>query len=170
MVPSTVPVRFHNNEGVVLPTAADAGVVGKLARKKPIFVDDFKYLASLTKAVPKVTNPSPTIMHFRGGREAIDKVAYPTIEEFYDDLAASIAKKSPISPRPVAVTCRLTKPICLSLRSDAARSRQEHRRRFPTSCGTYAKLLNDTIRDAPKFRHDRLRASVPWQLRRRVGG
>src|SRR5262249_44893682 len=52
-----------------------------------IFVDDFKFLASVAQAMPKITLPSPTVMHFRGGREAIDAAAYPDIAEFYRDLA-----------------------------------------------------------------------------------
>src|SRR5579875_919803 len=40
-----------------------------------------------TKAMPKQTIPSPSNMHFRGGRAAIDSEAYPDMEQFYDDLA-----------------------------------------------------------------------------------
>ncbi len=52
-----------------------------------LYVDDFKFLKSVAKAQPKVTMPSPSTMHFRGGREAIDEKAYPDMAEFYDDLA-----------------------------------------------------------------------------------
>ena len=64
-------------------------VTGKLARPDGggIFVDDFKFLKSVARVTPKITLPSPTVMHFRGGRAAIDAGAYPDIADFYDDLA-----------------------------------------------------------------------------------
>src|SRR5439155_26849633 len=42
---------------------------------------------SVARGTPKITLPSPTVMHFRGGRGAIDAEAYPDIDAFYDDLA-----------------------------------------------------------------------------------
>src|SRR5262249_45056437 len=51
------------------------------------FVDDFRFLKSITKATPKITIPSPSVLHFRGGRKAIDTTAYPDMDEFYADLA-----------------------------------------------------------------------------------
>jgi hypothetical protein len=49
-------------------------------------VADFRFLKSITNQVPKVTIPSPTMLHFRGGRAAISK-AYPDMEGFYADVA-----------------------------------------------------------------------------------
>lgn len=74
------------------PTLA---VTGKIEHSKSIQVDDFKFLESCIKkngqasaATTKVCIPSPTMLHFRGGREAIDKAAYPELEPaFFDDLA-----------------------------------------------------------------------------------
>jgi len=67
-------------------------VTGKLAHKNPIQVDDFKYLESVIaksgiKATPKVCIPSPTMVHFRGGRASIDIESYPDIGVFFQDLA-----------------------------------------------------------------------------------
>jgi 5-methyltetrahydropteroyltriglutamate--homocysteine methyltransferase len=62
-------------------------VTGPFRRGHPIQLEDFKYLRSVTRQTPKVCVPSPTLMHFRGGRDAIDKTAYPTMEAFYKDLA-----------------------------------------------------------------------------------
>jgi len=52
-----------------------------------IEVENFRFLASLTTRTAKQTIPSPTMTHFRGGREAIDEAAYPTLDEFFADLA-----------------------------------------------------------------------------------
>jgi len=44
-------------------------------------------MKGVTTVMPKLTIPSPSILHFRGGRDAIDSKAYPTLESFYVDLA-----------------------------------------------------------------------------------
>jgi 5-methyltetrahydropteroyltriglutamate--homocysteine methyltransferase len=87
---SKLTVRFHSAAGTRDHTPPSLRVAGKLSRPAGIFVDDFKFLASVAPAgvTPKITIPSPTIVHFRGGREAIDAAAYPEMDAFYDDLAA----------------------------------------------------------------------------------
>ena len=87
LVPSKIPTRFHTAEGDRDHKPPTMAVQGKLFRSSPIFVDDFAYLKSIARAEPKLTIPSPTILHFRGGRDAIDRTAYPDMEEFYADLA-----------------------------------------------------------------------------------
>jgi len=62
-------------------------VTGKLRHVKNIQVDDFNFLKSQVSRTPKVTIPSPTMVHFRGGRQAIDIKAYPDLDEFFKDLA-----------------------------------------------------------------------------------
>jgi 5-methyltetrahydropteroyltriglutamate--homocysteine methyltransferase len=62
-------------------------VTGKLRHTKNIQVADFQFLKSQVSATPKVSIPSPTMVHFRGGRKAIDIDAYPDMEEFFEDLA-----------------------------------------------------------------------------------
>jgi 5-methyltetrahydropteroyltriglutamate--homocysteine methyltransferase len=62
-------------------------VVGKLSRPRPIFVDHFRFLASVARETPKMTIPSPSVLHFRGGREAVDTDAYPYMTEFFADVA-----------------------------------------------------------------------------------
>lgn len=60
---------------------------GPLKRSHGIETDNFKYLASVTSRTPKLCIPSPTILHMRGGRDAVDKKAYPDIDGFFTDLA-----------------------------------------------------------------------------------
>ena len=57
----------------------------KLTREKGIFTEHFKYLKALTKRTPKISIPSPTMLHFWGGRAAIDANVYPDLDEFWDD-------------------------------------------------------------------------------------
>lgn len=57
-----------------------------------IFGADFEYLKSLTTtATPKQTMPSPSMVHYRGGRAAIDGDLYPDLERFWEDLTAAYA-------------------------------------------------------------------------------
>lgn len=62
-------------------------VVGKVRHAKDIQVEDFEYLASCTRRTPKMTIPSPTMLHFRGGRAGISREHYPDLEPFYQDVA-----------------------------------------------------------------------------------
>lgn len=64
-------------------------VTGKLQHRQAIMQRDCEYLQSLTPALTKITIPSPSMLHFRGGRAAIDATAYPAMDAFFDDLARS---------------------------------------------------------------------------------
>ena len=56
-------------------------------------IDHYQFLAGHVRtAVPKQTIPSPSVVHFRGGRDAIDKTTYPTLEPFFADLGAAYNK------------------------------------------------------------------------------
>ena len=68
-------------------TPPKLSVTGKLRHVTTIQVDDFNYLKSQVNQTPKVSIPSPTMIHFRGGRKAIDIEAYPDMDEFFEDLA-----------------------------------------------------------------------------------
>lgn len=68
-------------------TPPKLSVTGKLRHARTIQVDDFNYLKSKVTQTPKVSIPSPTMVHFRGGRKAIDIEAYPDMDEFFEDLA-----------------------------------------------------------------------------------
>ena len=90
-VQDNLSVRFHNEKGDIEFTPAALRVTGKLELKQCIFGADFKYLQSVAHATPKLTIPSPSMMHYRGGRAAIDTAVYPDMEEFWRDLAAVYA-------------------------------------------------------------------------------
>lgn len=65
-------------------------VTGRLRHEQPIQVDDFSFVAARTPngCMPKVSIPSPTMAHFRGGRAGIDITSYPDLDDFFDDLAS----------------------------------------------------------------------------------
>lgn len=64
-------------------------VTSKIRHATPIQGPDFDYLAGEVTRTPKVSIPSPSMLHFRGGREAISTEIYPDMEDFYADLAAA---------------------------------------------------------------------------------
>jgi methionine synthase II (cobalamin-independent) len=66
-----------------------ATVTGRIACARPIFADHFAFLKSVAKATPKLTIPSPSMLHLRGGRAAIAKQVYPDLDAFWDDVAAA---------------------------------------------------------------------------------
>jgi len=77
-----------NSADTVHMTPPKLSVVGPLRHVRDIQVDDYRFLASVATQTPKVSIPSPTMVHFRGGRAAIDLDAYPDLDVFFDDLAA----------------------------------------------------------------------------------
>jgi 5-methyltetrahydropteroyltriglutamate--homocysteine methyltransferase len=68
-------------------------VIDRVACTRPIMTGHFAFLESLTKATPnttpKMTIPSPSMLHLRGGRSVISKQAYPELAEFWADVAAA---------------------------------------------------------------------------------
>ena len=77
-----IAASFHSATGDVNFAPPVMHVTGKLRHARPIQVADFEFLRSVTKRTPKVTIPSPTMLHFRGGRNAISREAYPDMEAF----------------------------------------------------------------------------------------
>jgi 5-methyltetrahydropteroyltriglutamate--homocysteine methyltransferase len=85
-------VKFHNADGDIEFTPAAMKIDGKLTLEHPIFAADFSYLKGLTTtATPKLTIPSPSMVHYRGGRAAIDETIYPDLDAFWSDLTTAYA-------------------------------------------------------------------------------
>jgi 5-methyltetrahydropteroyltriglutamate--homocysteine methyltransferase len=62
-------------------------VHGKIAWKEPAFIEDYRFVAAnVATAVAKQTIPSPSVLHFRGGRQSIDPKVYPEMGPFFTDL------------------------------------------------------------------------------------
>jgi 5-methyltetrahydropteroyltriglutamate--homocysteine methyltransferase len=113
-------------------------------------LEHFKFLKANTKVTPKMTIPSPSVMHFRGGRAVISKEAYPDLDAYFDDLGKLYAK---------AVTafydagCRYLQfddtvwsYLCDKEQLEQARQRGEDVARLP---GIYAKTINAALAAKP---------------------
>jgi 5-methyltetrahydropteroyltriglutamate--homocysteine methyltransferase len=90
--PGNLTVKFHNAEGDIEFTPAAMQIDGKVRLEEPIFASDFEFLQTLTtRTTPKLTIPSPSMVHYRGGRAAIDESLYPDLDEFWADLTSAYA-------------------------------------------------------------------------------
>ena len=89
--PGSLPIEgarggMHHAGPVDKPFAPRAfQVTGKLRHSRPIEVENFKFVQAHTTRTPKQAMPSPTML-LRGGRDAVDRVAYPDMAEFHTDI------------------------------------------------------------------------------------
>jgi 5-methyltetrahydropteroyltriglutamate--homocysteine methyltransferase len=86
-------VQFFNDGGTLDFAPAALRISDRITLRETIFADHFRFLQSTTAdgITPKLTIPSPSMVHYRGGRAAIDPQVYPDLEQFWDDLIAAYA-------------------------------------------------------------------------------
>jgi 5-methyltetrahydropteroyltriglutamate--homocysteine methyltransferase len=91
--PGDLAVKFHNEQGDIEFTPAAIHVGRKVHLDHPIFADDFRFLQGIVDedVIPKLTIPSPSMVHYRGGRAAIDPEVYSDVDEFWHDLTSAYA-------------------------------------------------------------------------------
>lgn len=128
-------------------------VTGKLRHAHPIQVTAFAFLkeqADAAHVMPKVSIPSPTMVHFRGGRVAIDIESYPDLDDFFADLAAAYRAEIDLL---YAAGCRYLQLddtnlayLCDVDMRAAAKERGEDPDTLPRQ---YAHLINTTLRGRP---------------------
>src|SRR3954452_6321638 len=87
-----IQVRIHKAEGDQVAKFAGLAIKERVRRAEPIFADDFRFVQEhVGTAVPKLTLPSPSMVHYRAGESAVDRSVYPDIEQFWDDLSTAYA-------------------------------------------------------------------------------
>jgi 5-methyltetrahydropteroyltriglutamate--homocysteine methyltransferase len=90
----TIRVAFHNEQKSYEWAPPSAHVVAPLTLEHTIFGEAFSFLRdTVTTALPKLTIPSLSMVHYRGGRSAIDESVYPDLDQFWADLAATYAEE-----------------------------------------------------------------------------
>ena len=87
-------VTLQDNEGPKFRIAGQeqppiATVTGRVACSRPIMAEHFAFLKGVTTRTPKMTIPSPSMLHLRGGRAAISHEVYPELDAFWADVAAA---------------------------------------------------------------------------------
>ena len=93
--PGNLSVQFHNAEGDIEFTPAALHIDGKLGVSETIFERPFTFLQEVASEgqTPKLTIPSPSMVHYRGGRAAVDESVYPDMDGFWDDLTSAYAEE-----------------------------------------------------------------------------
>jgi 5-methyltetrahydropteroyltriglutamate--homocysteine methyltransferase len=145
-----IQVKFHSNSGDVDFAPPVMQVTGKVRHVKDIQRADFEFLQSVATRVPKVTIPSPTMLHFRGGRAAISREAYPDLDAFYADVAQAYRDELAALGRAGCTYVQLDDTnlayLCDEKMREGARARGDDPNELPRR---YAALINAAIRDRP---------------------
>lgn len=145
-----IEVKFTGKKGTVDFAPPRLSVTGKLRHVQDIQKADFEFLKSVTNNMPKVTIPSPTMVHFRGGRKAIDIEAYPDMDEFFEDLAQcyrdEIKSLYDAGCRYVQLDDTNLAYLCDPKLRAGAKERGDDPDELPRA---YASLINESIKDRP---------------------
>ena len=142
-------IEFTDPEGNRLP-APVAHVDGKIRRPRSINRDSFLFLNDRARGVVKVTMPSPPIVHFFGGRLAVDESVYPDLDEFWSDLAQ--AYREEIADLAEAGCTYVQFDECILALMCDPRFRAQLRARGDdpdTLLETYVRVINDALSDRP---------------------
>jgi 5-methyltetrahydropteroyltriglutamate--homocysteine methyltransferase len=87
-----IHVRFRDETGEIDYAPPAMRVDGRVRIDHTIFGEAFAFLRdSAAGAVPKLTIPSPSMVHYRGGNSSIDRSVYPDLDDFWADLTAAYA-------------------------------------------------------------------------------
>jgi len=91
----TIHVQFRSDEGEYDYAPPAMRVTDKVGLGETIFADAFTFLRDNAAAsqTPKLTIPSPSMVHYRGGNSSIDESVYPEMDAFWSDLTAAYAKQ-----------------------------------------------------------------------------
>ena len=110
----------------------------------------FKFLQANSKVTAKMTIPSPSVLHFRGGRDAISKDVYPDLDEYFEDLGRTWGKAVQAF---YAAGCRYLQfddtvwaYLCSKEQMDMVRARGEDPSRLPS---IYARTINAALKQKP---------------------
>ncbi len=126
-------------------------VTGRLRHPAPIQGLDFDFLQGCTTRTAKVCIPSPSMLHFRGGRAAISAEVYPDLEDFYADLAAAyraeIADLAARGCRYLQLDDTNLAYLCDPSIREATRARGDDPDQLPR---TYCRLINAAIEGRPR--------------------
>ncbi|MCW5773155.1 MAG: 5-methyltetrahydropteroyltriglutamate--homocysteine S-methyltransferase [Rhodospirillaceae bacterium] len=119
---------------------------GKLARRGAIMAEDYACLAGCAHALPKLTIPSPSRIHFHGGRDAIDRAAYPTMDAFWDDIVRLYREEIAAIE---ALGCRyiqIDDPVMSYFLQEPMREKLRARGEDPDeTLATYVRVINEAV-------------------------
>ena len=122
--------------------------VSKITHNRSILDRDFETLLKHTKETPKVTIPSPTRIHFHGGRAAVDLETYPDLNKFWSDIARFYQDEIAALEQKGCRYIQIDDPVLTYFLDDRMRNNLQDIGENPdTLINTYATLLNDCIKN-----------------------
>jgi 5-methyltetrahydropteroyltriglutamate--homocysteine methyltransferase len=145
-----MPTKFHTTQGDVDFAPPVLTVNARVRHVQPIELNNYRFLAHTATREPKITIPSPTMLHFRAGRKSISAEIYPDLEQFYEDIAVAYRKE--VRQLANAGLCYLQLDdtnlayLCDADQRECARSRGEDPDDLPRR---YAELINAALDSAP---------------------
>ena len=83
------PAFAHDPNKAVHYVPKNVVTVAPLRRPEPILVRDYNFVADATERTAKITIPSPSRLHFHGGRSVVSSTVYPDIEAFFADVVTA---------------------------------------------------------------------------------
>lgn len=147
--------RYEAEQGIqfngVQTKARGVKVTGKLGFSDHPMLDDFRFLQSISgDAVAKMTIPSPSVLHFRGGRKVIDADVYPDLDVYFDDLARTYRDAINAFYKAGCRYLQLDDTVWAYLCSDDQKQQIRERGDDPEALArTYARVLNKAIEGKP---------------------
>ena len=122
--------------------------VSKITHNRSILDRDFETLLKHTKETPKVTIPSPTRIHFHGGRAAVDLETYPDLSNFWSDIARFYQDEIAALEQKGCRYIQIDDPVLTYFLDDRMRNNLQNIGENPDALiNTYATLLNDCIKN-----------------------
>ena len=122
--------------------------VSKITHNRSILDRDFETLLKHTKETPKVTIPSPTRIHFHGGRAAVDLESYPDLNKFWSDIARFYQDEIAALEQKGCRYIQIDDPVLTYFLDDRMRNNLQNIGENPDALiNTYATLLNDCIKN-----------------------
>jgi 5-methyltetrahydropteroyltriglutamate--homocysteine methyltransferase len=114
------------------------------------FLQHFKFLKANAKVTPKMTIPSPSVMHFRGGRSTISPAAYPEMDAYFDDLGKLYGKAVrafyDAGCRYLQLDDTVWAYLCSKQELELAKGRGEDVAKLPA---IYARTINAALKSKP---------------------
>lgn len=147
--------RYEAGQGIqfngVQTKARGVKVTGKLGFGNHPMLEDFRFLQSVSgDAVAKMTIPSPSVLHFRGGRKMIDADVYPDLDVYFDDLAQTYRDAINAFYDAGCRYLQLDDTVWAYLCSDDQKQQIRERGENPEELArTYARVLNKAIEGKP---------------------
>ena len=139
-------IQFHG----VQTKSQKIVVTGRVDFEQHYMLEHFRFLREVAGATAKMTIPSPSVLHFRGGRASISQDVYPDLDEFFRDAAAAYRKAVQAF---YAAGCRYLQfddtvwaYLCSEKERQAARDRGDDPAPLPRR---YADVINHALQDKP---------------------